>query len=446
MDKVVGVRRHLRTRLAGRFGALVTAGTVAGLLLGAQPAAAETLQEMIPSVLDTHDRILAARAELDAAQNRAREALGEWFPTLSLDGEYGWEGAERPEQSNTDLEAWEYNFTLTQLLWDFGSTNGQVEAQRLVMGQTKATLDATRQQILLRAVTAYVNLIRSVKILEFARQSEDNVRRQTGLEEARVQRGSGLTTDVLQAKTQLAGAEARRIQAEGALQIALNRYQAVFGSVPADVSALVEVVEPGGALLPETLDDALTYAYDNNPTLRSASFAAAAQRQVVRSTRGSEFFPRVELVGESSHKYNIAQIRGHKVENSVKVQASWDINLGATAINTLRAAQADAVAADRSWASTRRQVEEQVRNAWQNLITFRANATILANQANIAGEFLDLARRERQLGQRSLIDLLAGETALFNAQSDAYSARADVVIAGFNLMNAMGNLEVNTIQ
>ena len=36
---------------------------------------------------------------------------------------------------------------------------------------------------------------------------------------------------------------------------------------------------------------------------------------------------------------------------------------------------------------------------------------------------LDLARKERTLGQRSLIEVLAGETSLINAQAQADQAR-----------------------
>jgi adhesin transport system outer membrane protein len=412
---------------------------------------AESIQDLLPPVVQDHDRLASARANVNAAEHRAREALGAWFPTLSLDADYGFEEQVRPKgtgtnSSTTQLDTWEFDITLTQLLWDFGASNGQIEAARLTMGQSKATYDAERQGLILEAAQAYVNLLRSARILDIARQSEANVRRQTGLEQTRVDRGSGLTTDVLQAKTQLAGAEARRIQAEGALEISRNRFKAVYRALPAALTDLVPVAGPDPSSLPTSLDDALTMAQDTNPSLRAAKLAAAVQRQLVRATRGDALFPTIQLVGENIHKNNVDSIRGHKIENTIKVKASWDINLGLTAINTLRAAQSDAVSADRTFADTRNQVEEKIRNAWQNLQTFRANERILSNQANIAGEFLDLARRERQLGQRSLIDLLAGETALFNAKADAYSAHADVIIASYNLMANIGILELDQVK
>ncbi|MGB0697293.1 MAG: TolC family protein [Rhodospirillaceae bacterium] len=427
--------------------AFLLAGVMSlSVFLAPTGARAEELRTVLQDMIVNHDRVQSARAQVDAASNRAREALGAWFPTLSGTGNIAYERQEKPEQLNTNFTNWEWEFTLTQLLWDFGATNGQVEAARLIMGQSKASLDAARQALLLEGLTAFINLQRSASIVDYARQSEDNIRRQTGLEETRVERGSGLTTDVLQSKTQLAGAEARRVQGEGALQLAMNRYKAVFDTLPGDLDGLSIVREPEFAVMPESLDEALSIAFEVNPSLRAAQFAAAASHQTVRSTRGDSFFPRIEFEGSRSEQFNVGGTEGYKTEGLVKLQATWSFNLGGTAFNTLRASQADAVVADRTFADARRQVEERVRNAWHNLETFRSNASILRNQANIAGEFLELARRERQLGQRSLIDLLAGETALFNAQSDAESAEADVKLAAYSLLAAMGVLEVEVIR
>ena len=91
-------------------------------------------------------------------------------------------------------------------------------------------------------------------------------------------------------------------------------------------------------------------------------------------------------------------------------------------------------------------IEEQIRNAWENLRTAKLNAERLQNQANIAAEFLELARKERQLGNRSLIDVLAGETALISAQSDAASAETDIILATFRLLSAIGRLTSETFK
>lgn len=44
-------------------------------------------------------------------------------------------------------------------------------------------------------------------------------------------------------------------------------------------------------------------------------------------------------------------------------------------------------------------------------------AEFLSNQVSMAANFLELARKERELGRRSLLDILNGEIGLINAQA-----------------------------
>ena len=54
--------------------------------------------------------------------------------------------------------------------------------------------------------------------------------------------------------------------------------------------------------------------------------------------------------------------------------------------------------------------------------------------------FLELARKERALGSRTLLDVLNGETSLLNAQSDAISAEIDVLLSGYAVLQSVGQL------
>ena len=122
------------------------------------------------------------------------------------------------------------------------------------------------------------------------------------------------------------------------------------------------------------------------------------------------------------------------------------MNLGLTERNTLEASKQDHRASTERYIDARDSFEQQARDLWSDLERDRQKAEILKNQANIAAEFLELARRERQLGNRSLIDVLAGETALINANSDATSTETDVMLDVFRIINIMGQLEADVIK
>lgn len=424
-------------------------GLGAGVLLSAflyvPGARAEVLSAQIPDLLANDNLVKAAEADVISAREQARVALGNWFPNLNISASYGYESQKPEKAADTEIVPREIDVTITQLLWDFGSTNAILRSARLTLEQARTVLDASRQNLLLQAVSVYLNVLRAGDVLDFARQSEGNLVRQTGLENALVERGAGFSTDVLQAKVQLAGASARRIRAEGALQVARNAYREVFGAAPGELSSMKSPTLPLD-LLPQDVESAVETAEKDNPQLIAANIGNAIAREAVLRSRASGFFPKIEGVFENKIKEDVGGTIGDETERLVKVQLTYPFNLGFTAVNTLRAAKSSQSATQLRYADARDVVEQQARDAWENLRTARENASLLKNQANIAAEFLDFARKERQLGRRSLIDVLAGETALIDASSDAASAEVDVSVAVFTLLNVMGRLEEDAIR
>ncbi len=445
-------RRRVKNRWALTCGALAVMlfATAAPTVLAQsrnqqtqQFGTAVALTDILPSLLERHPRVKAARSDRLAVEQQVRVARGGWFPTAQLQAGYGHEDTEIESSGGNSLATRDASLQIDQLLWDFGATNAQIATIRAQLRQTEAVLLATEQGVMLEAATAYINLIRAYAVYDFAIQSEANVRQQTGLEESRVEAGQGIATDVLQAKTQLAGAEARRVTAEGLLATSRNRFRSVFNMESPLQMDLQPVLTPEAAL-PGGLDDAVASMLDSNPQLAAARLAADAAARQIEQARATGFAPRLSAQGKLHIKEDYSGTAGRREEALAKVQLTFPFNLGLTASNTLEAARQTASAADSRQNDQRDVLEEQVRNSWSNLETARQIAGFLRNQANIAAQFLELARRERQLGQRSLIDVLAGETALINARSDAASAEADIQIAAYTLLAAMGQLKISS--
>jgi adhesin transport system outer membrane protein len=368
-----------------------------------------------------------------------------WYPTLDVTAFYGFEEQRKKNADNTHLPTREVDFKLTQLLYDFGSTGIGTDQAGLAVSQAEVILDTTEQGLILEAVSAYLGLISANEIVNFAKGSEANIKRQTELEDARVQRGSGFSTDVLQAKAQLAGAQARRVQAVGALQQARYRYQAVFGVMPEKIAGLKKPRVPLD-LLPGSMEDAVELALKNSKQLEVTKIISDIARSQTKKARADGLFPVVNLIGENKLKRDVAGTPGFKGEQIVRVEATYSFNLWGASLNTIEASKHAYLASESRVMDAKTIVAEQVRAAWQQLETSRENAQFLRNQANIASEFLELARKERRLGRRSLIDVLAGETALINASSDASSADNAISTAAFTLLGVMGNLHLDAIQ
>lgn len=411
------------------------------LAMGAS-AYAQTLPELLQDLIATHDRIKAAENDLDTAQSRLQETKGAYYPEFEITGDVGHQKRHNATTNDTSTNTNSIDATVTQLLWDFGKTNADVDISRLTRNQRAIDLTSARQTLLLDGITAYINVYRAHRSLEFAKRSEDNIKKQTELEDARVTQGAGFSTDVLQAKTQLAGAQARRVRAEGDLANSMSRFRSLFSRDVTDLKALVLPKVPE-QLLPRSLEGAIRSAVTDNPNLQSTKMAADIAEAGIRQARNDKFFPTIEAILETEEDDNTDGTLGYRTQHSARIQLNFPFNLGLTAIDTLNASKSSHLSAVHRYGDARRSVEEQVRIAWQNLITARANHDFLQNQANIAQQFLTLAREEREAGRRSLLDVLSGETNLINAQSDAVSARADIAIAAYSLLSSTGRLELS---
>jgi len=425
---------------------ILQALAVGGMILTGPVSAADSLKDTLENLVSSHKRMNASNADVEAARQNAKAAMGDWYPTLSITASIGHETQNKPADSvNTHYVPREVDAKLTQQLWDFGSSNSAIRSAGLTLEQTTLTRDATRQNLILEGLVAYLNVVRANKLMGFAKGSADNIKRQAELEDARVSRGSGFSTDVLQAKTQLAGAEAKLIQTRGALRSAVNRYRAVFGAPPEDISKLRIPTLPL-ELLPQSLESAIEETFKSNPQIHAAELSAKIAEEAIVKTRADEFLPTLNAVAEHISKKDKGGTLGNQHENLFKIEYSHSFNLGLTAVNTLKASEQSHISSVNTYGDTRDQIEEQVRNGWDSLETARDNAGYLKNQADIASEFLELARKERKLGNRSLIDVLSGETALINASSDATSAETDVAIAVFSLLGVTGKLESSIFQ
>jgi len=403
-------------------------------------AYAESFSQLLPEVLENHDRINAAETDLYAANDGIDIATGDYLPTVSLSAEKGYEYQNKPTGSD-DTSTGYSQLTLgaSQLLWDVNKTFVSIDKSKLAASSAELRLASAKQDIIRESLSAYLNLVKAYNTYNYALQSEQNIKEQTGLEEALVAKNSGLASDLLQAKSSLAGAQANRIQANGNLTIALNRYRNVFKHDPSDLKTLAHPRLPV-ELLPASLQEATVIAQKHNLSLKIASVDVDIAQATNRIDELSLWGGTINLVGESNFKRNAGGTLEDQIEHIIKLEASVPLFNGgkdqATYYQTLNLKST----AFSHLSEQQYVVEEQVNNAWQAYETFQATSEVLRNQANIAGEFLEIARQERKLGNRSLIDILTAETTFINALSSAEAAETSVALAAYDLIFAMGQL------
>ena len=409
------------------------------------PLMAEGFKDRLGALITGHNLVETARLDLDASHERVREAWGRYFPTMNVTGSVGREGQVNGTSDNTLLNPREFNLSITQRIYDFGATDAAIRRSKLEKRTAGIQQEIVVQRLLLEGLIAQLNLIRSLEVVDFAGRSVVNIETQVAVEEERVAAGSGQQTDLLQVRAQLAGARSRLVNARGQLQFARNLYKRVFGDFP-QPGATDEIPLVPQASLPSSVEEAVESAQSGSLDVRAARLGADALKEVFEETRSASYYPTLNAIAELSASNEADGIDAFERETSARLELSFPFNLGWTARNTVRAAELTQRAEFRRANQLFTEVEQQVRNAWQDYSTAQQSAVLLSEQASLAESFLELAREERRLGRRSLLDVLQGETELLNAQSDAVAAQRDVAINAFTVLNLVSTLSLQDVE
>ncbi len=169
-------------------------------------ANAETLTNMVNQILDSHEDIVNAKKELEEADRDITDALLAYAPDLSVKYETGKNEKEASDSNSVkDFKTWDW--TWKQKIMDSGATLNGIRNKQLESEKSALDFITARNDLLIEAADAYLGLIKAGEKLEASVAAEENTRATSGQEEIRVQVGSGLASDVLKAKRQLASAQ-----------------------------------------------------------------------------------------------------------------------------------------------------------------------------------------------------------------------------------------------
>ncbi len=401
------------------------------------------LHVLLTHLLKNNEEIQTFRHRVDSAQALVKQHRALYYPTLDLYGDTGREKVEKEFEKDTNEFRHDLTLRGNQLITDFGKTTSIIERDEFLLMQAKARLESVTQQMMRDGIAAYINIVRARERLKTALFSEKRIKELTGIEKALVQKGAGLTSDVLQAKSQLAGAMALTVGARGELNIARNRFYTVFYHLPtpSEIEQFQEIKFPS-THLPKALDVAINEAMEKNPEIRITKFDINVTEKDIRISK-SAYFPTLNLFAEASNANDDNGTLGYRREYSAGIEFRQNLYRGGSDAAAIRNAVANKSAATSHLEYAMKLVKEQVSNSWEQLFTLKEKNTLLDQQIDILRNFLELAKKERKMGTRSLLDVLNGEVNYINAQGNAISVREDTKIAAFNLLFAMGKINLD---
>lgn len=420
----------------------IVLGIAAGWLWSAS-ADANPLERELASILTEHPQIQGAIKNIEAARHGIERARGPMFPRITVTGDSGPEVVDSPstratesgsEVSRTHIVG---GVTVTQNVFNGFLTTTQLRTAAINKALTEVTLRGTTQQVLFEAIQAYVEVLKQKRLIEIARETENTIQQQLELEDERVQRGTGITVDVLQAKSRLQIAKEKRVNFEGALQDAISKYTQAYNRPP-PIETMTDPRVPA-EIVPSSLEQAIEIALAENPSLSNSGNNVELAREK-RSLIAAELYPVVDIVGKSNYEHNRNTTLGTRRDYSLVLQATWDLFSGfATRSGQAQTAYEYAAVRD-AHRHAANKVMEQTRIAWQAVLTARSRLELLENAVNIASEVFDSRRALREAGRETVISVLDAENEVNNAQINLTGATYEERVAVFQLLLAMGRL------
>jgi len=424
-----GAARLRRVLLAGSALWLAHAALAGG-------ACAMTLPEALAATYNNNPTLLAQRARLRESDEGVPQALSGWRPTVQFTGSAGVQRNEATNVQQQTLTPRSLDLNITQPLYSGGRTVAATSQAENTVRATRALTLATEQQVMLSAVTSYLDVVQNQSVLELSINNEQVLRRQLEATQDRFRVGEVTRTDVSQAEATLATATATRVQAEGTLENVRANFERFVGEPP----GLLEPPTERPAL-PTSRAEAASLAANNNPNVISAQFNEAAARDAVRVVRG-QLLPQISIVGDIGKGQEITTQTQNRSANTASVIARLTVPLyeGGQIYSQTRQAN-ETVGERRSQIDdTRRTAVQTAQSDWETLQANRAQvesliASVKANEVAYEG-----VQQEALVGARTVLDVLTAEQTLFTSRVGLVQAQHNEAVAEFSVAADIGRL------
>jgi outer membrane protein len=384
----------------------------------ASPAAADTLREALVSSYRTNPTLNGQRESLrvnDAGVAIARAAgRPQVAATVGVNRDLTRSGVLDTGRSKGPIISGGVDLSVP--LFQGGRVRNSVEAARTRVEAGRATLRAVEGDVFVQAVQAYMDVIRDRAIVELNRNQIEVLTTNLEATRDRFEIGDLTRTDVAQSEARLSLARSSLALAQGRLQSSEAFYRQVVGQAPGQLAS-----PPPLPPLPATPEEAVRIALVENPDVIAVVRQAEAAGIDVR-VAAADRLPTVSGVLSGDYVNtaggNVGPFDRSGTQTSIGVNTRIPIYQGG--LPSARIAQA-------------RALEGQL---LERTIEIAVSAAQLA---------LEGARAERSVGTRTVLDVLNAEQELLDAQVQLVSARRDQYVAGFQLLNAMGQAEADDL-
>ena len=425
---------------------LATALSLVVLSAGSAAIAADTtvtMADTVTTALEYSPRLKVLQTNQEAIGYERDRAWGGYLPQVDVAFGYGIEAHSDELTRGNDTEhnfydRLEASIRLSQLLYDGKETSSRVAVEDAKLVSARFRVFDNAEAIALDAIVAHMDVYRNRELVGLAEKNVNDHLEILDMLKERQEGGAGSIADVDQTQARLARANASLAATKAALRTAEASYQRFVGKLAGDVEFFV--VPPG--ILPASIDDAVLQTLDNNPKVKAltANIDEAASR--VDLSRAN-FLPKVHAELSSSYEDQVESSETYEHNNQAMMRLRWNIFSGHSDVADRKAAMARKMQAVANRDDQQDQVVEETRITWAELEAARERVVLLGDSLLYNQKTLDSYRKQFNVGQRTLLDVLDARNELFQSAGLLVTAKANEVIASERLLALTGKLNAS---
>lgn len=401
----------------------------------------QTLQEIVEKAITSNPEVQAKYHNYLFSQKDQTIARSALLPHADIDTTFRRQEKIGPNIDNTNIPERQTQLVLRQLLFDGFASTGEVKrlgyASRVRYYELLSIMESTALEV----VRAYIDIQRYRQLVEYAKDNYVVHKQLFERIEERVTAGVARRVDLEQASGRLALAEANLLTETTNLHDVVARYQRLVGELPPDDLPEVDFYNIG---VSPNINEALQLAYTKNPDLLSTIENIEATKQEVKNKR-AKYSPRLDL--EARTNLNTSSDGANSVSAADVLQLTLSFNLfngfadRAGVDQTVDKLNNSQDSRDKACVDTR----QTLVIAYNDIDQLREQLGY-RNQHQLSIEKAREAyRKQFDIGQRSLLDLLDTENEYFQArraytvaERDLYTAYARTYAAEGELLSQLG--------
>jgi outer membrane protein len=408
-------------------------------------ASAETITGALSKAYRNNSQLNSARAGVRVTDEDVAIAKSGYRPNVVGSASIDYTERRRNDMS-TRLTSGSFGVQVNQMLFDGFQTKNTVAAAEARVRASQESLRNTEENILYSAAQAYMNVIHDRQVAALTQQNLEFLNEQTRAARSRLEVGEGTRTDVAQADAARSNAEAQLSAARAQALSSAAAYRQLIGEEPGQLKAAAPLAKQ----LPRSLDAAVAVASQEHPAIIATSHLVDAAAFGVKAAEGA-LLPSVTASAGISRNYShtspggISSTDGYSNAANIGATLSVPIYQGGRTSAQVRKSKEQLGQARIEVDVSRDQVRQAITAAWTGYTA--AQEAVAANRTVVSAAQLALngVIEERNVGQRTTLEVLDSQRDVINAKINLASAERDVVLASYAILQAMGRLSVERL-